>query len=81
MAVHKMDAGFVDKNCRTPAKASTCYTKQEGLFLPQPKDLFSPSFKKEYKDKTTFFRYEEKILTTDTKERQSYIHQLLQLFP
>ena len=81
IAVHKSVAGFVDKNFRTPAKASTCYTKKEGLFLPQPKDLFSPSFKKEYKDKTTFFLYEEKILTTDTKERQSYIHQLLQLFP
>ncbi len=53
MAVHKSVGIYVDKSHRQQAKASNCYTKKSGLFLPLPKGftpegqpLFRPSRKK-----------------------------------
>jgi len=54
-AVHKTVASFVDASYREPAKASNCYTRKKGTFLPQWDNLFSPAYKKEYADKTTYF--------------------------
>lgn len=60
MAIHKSVATFVDKQYRERAKASNCYTRKNGTFLPQHSIIMNPSFKKEYKDKVTYFE-----LTTD----------------
>lgn len=54
MAVHKSVAQFVDRDYREKAKASNCYRKQAGCFLPQPEELAGPSFKSEYNDKVSF---------------------------
>ncbi len=54
-AVHKSVAGYVDKAYREPAKASTCYIKKDGLFLPQPKLLFSPEFQISFRDTQLYF--------------------------
>ena len=51
MAIHKSVASFVDKGYRENAKASTCYSRKEGEFLPQYHTIMNPEFKKEYKDK------------------------------
>lgn len=63
MAVHKSVATFVDKQYRERAKASTCYTRKTGVFLPQLSTIMSPTFKADYKDKISYFE-----LTTDFSE-------------
>lgn len=35
-AIHKSVAAYMDKKNRWPAKASTCYIKKSGNFLPSP---------------------------------------------
>lgn len=68
-AIHKSLAIFVDKEYRKKAKASNCYTKKEGLFVPQYQTVISPYFKKEHNDKVTFveihtdFLLQEETLT------------------
>lgn len=59
MAVHKSVAIYVDKQYRLPAKANNCYTRKMGTFLPQHKSIITPSFKKEYNDKTSYFELTE----------------------
>lgn len=61
--IHKSLAVYMDKSYRIPAKASTCYQKKSGLFLPQSKELFTPSFKIEHGDSVSYFEY-----TDDMKE-------------
>ena len=36
-AIHKSIGQFVEKKYRTPAKASTCYDRIDGFFIPKPK--------------------------------------------
>ena len=60
-AMHKSVAAFVDPQFREPAKASPCYTRKEGAFLPQWDIIFSPVFKAEYGDKLCYFEVTEAI--------------------
>mgnify|MGYP001180858226 FL=1 len=53
-AIHKSLAIFMDKEYRRKAKPSNCYTKKEGLFLPQYQPTISPHFKMDHKDKISF---------------------------
>lgn len=53
-AVHKSLAIYVDKEYRTKAKPSNCYTKKQGLFVPQYQPILGPSFKIDHNDKFTF---------------------------
>lgn len=80
LAIHKSVATYVEKEFRTPAKASTCYTKKEGHFLPQFEELFSPSFLAEYRSKQRFFLYEDGKTLQDRKNLQCYINHLLTHF-
>lgn len=50
-AIHKSVGEYVDKSARTKATAKNCYTKQEGLFLPQFDPIWEPAMQKEYKSK------------------------------
>lgn len=61
-AIHKNVAAYVDKQYRQPAKASNCYIKQEGCFLPQPKDCFTPAFRRSHKDTFSWFLWKEEYL-------------------
>lgn len=54
-AVHKDVAVYVPKDRRIKAKASTCYTKQAGEFLPQPSELIKPAFYTDYKTYPSWF--------------------------
>lgn len=54
-AIHKSLSAFVDRSHKQPAKASNCYTKKEGLFVPQPKLLKEPVFYYSYKSKPAYF--------------------------
>lgn len=55
IAIHKSVAEYVDKEFRMKAKPDTCYNRKISSFLPQTKDIYSPSFKFNYKDRLTFF--------------------------
>lgn len=56
-AVHKSVGEYVDRDARIKATRETCYTKRSGVFLPQPKPLWTPEFKNSCKDKTGFFEF------------------------
>ena len=82
MAIHKSVAEFVDPAFRKRATKATCYTHQNGIFIPslavQKKSKkeerlnnFSPLFQKEYQDKLAFFRLPEE------KESDTFWHSLL----
>lgn len=61
MALHKSVSQFVDKEFREKAKAANCYVRATGLFLPQCSEAIEPVFCKEYKDKDTYFPYNEEF--------------------
>ena len=61
-AIHKSVSRFVDPSYRKPATASTCYIRQEGIFLPQKGTVIRPDFQDE--GRTHFFRFE-----ADTEEQ------------
>lgn len=58
-AIHKSIASTVDKNYREQAKASNCYTRKSGNFLPQMDIWFEPLFKRSYEADDLFFELTE----------------------
>lgn len=56
-AIHKSLAEFVDRSHRKKATAKTCYQKVSGIFLPEPEPVFSPTLRKEYKDKLLYAQF------------------------
>ena len=54
-AIHKSLGEFVDKGFRQKAKAENCYTKKKGQYLIEWDLVFTPFFKRDYKDKNFFF--------------------------
>lgn len=75
-AVHKSIGEFVDKSARKKATAQTCYTRREGLFLPQPIPIWEPALKKEYKDKISYAEYHGKLFE-DTEKLTEYVKAVL----
>lgn len=75
-AVHKSIGEYVDKKYREQAKASTCYIKKEGDFLPQPHKIFEPSFYSEYKDKYCWFELQPDSFD-DPIRLEAYVQALL----
>ncbi len=61
-AVHKSVSSFVDKTYREQAKASNCYIKKKGAFIPEFEELKTPFFKRELHDKEMFFELTEDIM-------------------
>lgn len=76
-AIHKSVAEFVDKNYRVKAKASTCYTKKSGTFLPQFHGGLTPSFRRDYKEKDSYVELTDKFLT-DSEKCSEYASIVLQ---
>jgi len=74
MAVHKSVATFVDKQYRERAKASNCYTRKTGVFLPQLTTIMSPTFKLEYKDKVSYFELTNDFSESDVMLRRYVKH-------
>lgn len=80
MAVHKSVASFVDKQYRETARASNCYTRKSGSFLPQCSSVMQPEFRKEYKDKVTYFEVTEDFCSSDVMLRRYIDHILKYMF-
>lgn len=76
MALHKSVAAFVDKDHREPARASTCYSRKKGFYLPQNDKLFTPVFKTDYYNRQLYFSCNEAFLA-DPDNITNYIHHLL----
>ena len=62
MAIHKSVAAFVAKEHREPARASTCYTKKNGFYLPQNEKLFPQVFKTDYESGQMYFACRDSFL-------------------
>lgn len=75
-AIHKSVGEYVDKDARTRATKETCYTKKTGVFLPQPKPLWTPEFKNTFKDKSGFFEFSPDCLK-DQKTLSLYVREIL----
>lgn len=75
-AIHKSVAGYVDSAYRTPAKASNCYIKKDGLFLPQPDGLFTPFFRRSFQERTVYFEFADSFLS-DNEKLFSYLQAIL----
>ncbi len=67
MAVHKSVAFYVDKNFKTKAKATNCYSKKNGEFISQPLELLTPYFKTEYNDKTSYIELSDDFILNNDK--------------
>lgn len=74
MAIHQSVATFVDKEYREKAKASNCYNRKTSKFLPQYEAVMNPVFKKEYKDKCTFFELTDDFISSDVMLRRYVDH-------
>lgn len=74
MAIHKSVATYVDKGYRENARAATCYTRKSGLFLPQYSEIMNPEFKKEYKDKVSYFELTDDFRSSDVMLRRYVDH-------
>uniref|UniRef100_UPI004057891D ribonuclease H-like domain-containing protein n=1 Tax=Acetatifactor sp. TaxID=1872090 RepID=UPI004057891D len=68
VALHKSVAGFVDKEHRLPAVASTCYTRKFSCYLPQWEIVFEPFFKRDYITKELFFELTDEM----KKDREAF---------
>ncbi len=64
-AIHKSVGAYVEKEFRQPAKASNCYTKKEGTFLPVPAGLDLEDsqpllFRAGYREKQNYVLWDDK---------------------
>lgn len=64
MAVHKSVASYVNKEYRTQASASNCYTRKYSSYLPQWGLLVEPFFKRDYDSHELFFELTEDVKTS-----------------
>ena len=63
-AIHKHVASYLDPRERIPAKATTCYQRHRGLFLPQEKALFKPVFQESYHSDSFWFECTQQFMNS-----------------
>ena len=77
-AIHKSVGQYVDKGAKKKATARTCYTRTNGLFLPQPSPIWTPCLKEDYRSKQLYTPYCE-VMFDDRKKTVQYGKELLHL--
>lgn len=80
IAVHKSVASYVDKDYRETARASNCYNRKSGSFLPQSDSVMQPEFRKAYKDKISYFELTDDFCCSDVMLRRYVDHILKYIF-
>ena len=75
-AIHKSVGQYVERSARTQATAATCYTRMEGIFVPQFTPVWEPVMKLGPKDKIPYVPLEQMHLE-DTDTFCLYIKELL----
>lgn len=78
-AIHKSVALYTDRHYRTKAKATTCYIRKTGIFLPQYQELITPCFKQEYEDKISWFPLTKEFLSSNAQQKNYIAHILKRL--
>lgn len=78
-AVHKSVGQYMDASYRTPAKASNCYVRKTGTFLPQPEEIFTPAFRKAWNTGSLYFE-SSAALSASEQTLQHYVTSLLCTF-
>ena len=76
MAVHKSVANFVDGDYKERCRSYNCYTRKTGEFLPQYTEIMKPEFKKEVKDKMSYFELTDDFCSSDIMLRRYADHVL-----
>lgn len=74
-AVHKSVGEYVDRSARKKATARTCYTKKEGLFLPQFGPFKEPAFREDYRSSLTYVLYDGSLFS-QPEAADTYLCQL-----
>lgn len=77
--IHKSVAAYVDSGYKEKAKASNCYQRTEGIFLPQPSRCFDPVFYADSKGEDSFFLYRQENLK-DIMESSQYVNSIIKHF-
>lgn len=78
-AIHKSVGAYVEKEFRRQAKASECYVKKEGLFLPLPSGMEpqdTPLFRPNYRSKQNYVLWDEKV-KQDSSLLEGILHQII----
>ncbi len=75
-AVHKSVSAYVDKAHRRKARPAECYTKREGIFLPQYETIQEPAFYERYKDKKSYFELTEDFAESEPLLKRYLVHVL-----
>ncbi|MCR4840845.1 MAG: ribonuclease H-like domain-containing protein [Lachnospiraceae bacterium] len=73
-AIHKSIASAVESGHRLQATKTTAFTKASGLFVPQPREVINPSFKKDATDKISFAPLSR--FASDSADLKSYVKSL-----
>ena len=66
----------MDREARIKATAKTCYTRRAGCYLPQFAPIFEPVLQKEYKDRITYFPYDDRQFA-EQERNGGYVRHLL----
>ncbi len=74
IAIHKSVSSYVDREFRSKAKASNCYIKKSGHFLPQEQVIITPCFRENYNDRTTYFELTDELLNDQALVRKYVLH-------
>lgn len=78
-AIHKSVAAYVDKSYREKAKASNCYTKKSGDFLPQTEEWFLPVFRDNYRSHHLYFELTPNFLADKEEQKKYLLYQFSQI--
>ena len=65
--IHKSLAAFVDKENKTRATVTNCYTRHRGRFLKIPEELDLPVLRNDYSDKTLYTLFNDTLLNSNEK--------------
>lgn len=74
VAIHKSVASYVENSHRIKATAANCYTRKQSTYLQQWDTIFTPFYKKEYKDSALYFELTEESKKDRTLFRQYALH-------
>lgn len=77
-AVHKSVAAYVEKEHRKKASASTCYTRKYAIFVPQYEEIAKPLFRKNHKDRVSYFELTEDFSESELLLRR-YVEHVLKI--
>jgi hypothetical protein len=79
VAIHKSVAFYVDKEYRRHAKASDCYSRKTGIFVPAYEKMQLPCFQTEYQEKVYYIECNAAFLENADVVHDYAVHVLAQI--